>query len=67
MPVSEDAFVLGYILTDDEDVVKKALDSLPEFIEESKLKVSDVDYFIPIYYDAEKGWHFPPVPDKDQE
>ena len=66
IPVSEDDFILGYIVEEDEEEVKKALNSLPVFLEKSKLKIEDVSYFIPIYYDITEGWHLPYVLDDKQ-
>ena len=58
IPVSEKDYLLCYIVENDKNEVEKALDALPQFIEDSEIKIEDVDYFIPLYY-YEGKWKLP--------
>lgn len=58
IPVSEEDYLLCSIVENDKKEVEKALDSLPQFIEDSEIKIEEVDYFIPLYYYKGK-WQIP--------
>lgn len=59
IPVSENDKIMCFITAESEDELEEALDSLPKFFDESKLKIEDVHYFVSILYNKEDGWHMP--------
>ena len=58
IPVSEEDYLRCSIVEEDKKEVEKALDSLPQFIEDSEIRIEDVDNFIPLYY-YEGKWSIP--------
>ena len=58
IPVTEMDYLLCFIVESDKKEVEKALEVLPKFIEECKIKIEDVDYRIPLYY-YEGKWSIP--------
>ena len=59
VPVSENDIIICFITTESEDEFEEALNSLPKFLDKSKLKIEDVRYQTHIFYDREDGWHLP--------
>lgn len=59
IPVSENDRIICFITAESEDEFEEALYSLPKFLDKSKLKIEEVHYQIPVFYDREDGWYLP--------
>ena len=59
IPISNSTFILCSIIAENEEELKEALITLPKFIESSALRIDEVDYFIPVYYNPDDKWFIP--------
>lgn len=62
IPISKNGKITCLTEVESEKELDQALNSLPEFFEKNQLKIKDVDYFVPIYYEKESGWYLRTIP-----